>query len=167
MDWQQIKDKFLKQKNRPEGRQGRKETVQADRNKKMAILMTVLMVVFIFVITRAFKPLAPQSANAQSKTNSTVVGGIQDGKINWQLPEEYPTNLRDPMQVNPSADGQAGGSDIVVRGIVNSKDRPSAVIGDKIVHQGDVIGKVTVIKIDKSSVEFEMDGKKWRQGVQQ
>jgi hypothetical protein len=53
-----------------------------------------------------------------------------------------------------------------VKGIVHSPDNSCAVIGDQIVHEGDKILDAVVIKINKNSVEFEANGKKWTQKVQ-
>ncbi|MDD5065254.1 MAG: hypothetical protein PHQ35_10925 [Phycisphaerae bacterium] len=53
--------------------------------------------------------------------------------------------------------------DITVKGILYSADNPSALIGEKIVREGDIIDGVKVVKINKDSVEFERDGEKWTQ----
>jgi hypothetical protein len=69
------------------------------------------------------------------------------------------------MKPGLSAGGHGGG--LIVKGIVYSEDKPSAVIDSQIVHQGEKIGGVTVVKINKNNVEFEVDGKTWTQEVQQ
>jgi len=56
----------------------------------------------------------------------------------------------------------AGG---VVVGIIRSEDRSSAVVGIKIVREGDIIDGVTVVKIHSDKVEFEKDGQRWTQGI--
>lgn len=45
-----------------------------------------------------------------------------------------------------------------VSAIVVSEDNPSAVINDTVVHEGDTIDGVTVVKIHKDRVAFEMKG---------
>ena len=55
----------------------------------------------------------------------------------------------------------------MVAGILYSADKPSTIIDRKIVHEGDTIHGVTVVKIYKDKVEFEKNGKKWEQKVQQ
>jgi tetratricopeptide (TPR) repeat protein/uncharacterized RDD family membrane protein YckC len=52
-----------------------------------------------------------------------------------------------------------------VSGILWSEDNPSAIIGTIIVHEGDTISGVKVVKIRKGAVEFEKNGKNWMQGV--
>ncbi len=54
---------------------------------------------------------------------------------------------------------------LTVRSIIWSEDKSSAVIGSRIVHEGDEIRGASIIKINKNSVEFEMDGKRWTQEV--
>ncbi len=55
----------------------------------------------------------------------------------------------------------------LVKGIVYSSEKPSAVVDHKIVHEGETIHGVAVVKIYKHKVEFEKNGKKWEQKVQQ
>ncbi len=52
-----------------------------------------------------------------------------------------------------------------VTGIVSSEDGFGAMIGTEFVRKGDTIGDITIIKIDKDKVEFEKDGKRWTQGL--
>jgi hypothetical protein len=71
------------------------------------------------------------------------------------------------MQFGSVTVGQAeAGGLIAVKGIVYSKDNPSAVIGSQIVHEGDKVSGATIVKINEKSVDFEMNGKKWTQKVQ-
>ncbi|MBN2272478.1 MAG: hypothetical protein JXN61_17835 [Sedimentisphaerales bacterium] len=53
---------------------------------------------------------------------------------------------------------------IVIKGIVWG-ERPAALIGGQIVREGGSVLGARVVKINKDSVEFEKDGKTWRQGV--
>ncbi|GAI39939.1 unnamed protein product, partial [marine sediment metagenome] len=61
---------------------------------------------------------------------------------------------------------QTGTSGLIVKGIVYNEDNSSAVIGVQIVHEGDKVSGVTIIKINEKSVDFEMNGKRWTQKVQ-
>lgn len=54
----------------------------------------------------------------------------------------------------------------LVTGIFYTEDNPSAVVGGKIVHEGDAMKNVKVVKIHTSKVEFEKNGTKWSQRVQ-
>ena len=55
----------------------------------------------------------------------------------------------------------------VVTGITYAEEDPSAVVGYDIVHEGDTIRGVKVVKIYRDKVEFEKDGERWTQGVQE
>jgi hypothetical protein len=151
---EQIKNKLL----------ATKLAVTTTKQKITVILAPVLFVVLIFVFIRAF------SSPSQKITGPGTSGQVKaaagpDSKVGWQLPSPYPATLRDPMQFS-SATSQTGTGELIVKGIVYSEDNPSAVIGDQIVHQGDKILDVIILKINENSVEFETNGKKWMQNVQ-
>jgi hypothetical protein len=156
--WKQIKNKLFIPK----------DGVNASRHKATVILMPVLLVIFVFIIVRVSSQPSPKAAHAQDlgKANVGSSVAIPEKKINWQIPEPYPATLRDPMPAGSSAAGQGGDVNLIVKGIVYSEDRPSAVVGNQIVHQGDKVSGATVVKINKNNVEFEMNDKKWTQDVQ-
>jgi uncharacterized membrane protein len=52
---------------------------------------------------------------------------------------------------------------VALKGILYSEDNPSAIVGDKIVKEGDIINGIRVVKINKNTVEFEKDGERWTQ----
>jgi hypothetical protein len=53
-----------------------------------------------------------------------------------------------------------------VTGILYSEDAQSAVLGKKtIIHEGDTIHGVTVVKIHEDGVEFAKDGQVWKEKV--
>ena len=51
----------------------------------------------------------------------------------------------------------------LVTGIVRSGDSASAVVGTQIVREGDTLDGVTVVKIHDDRVEFQKDGARWTQ----
>jgi len=59
------------------------------------------------------------------------------------------------------------GKTSVVTAIVYNEENPSAVIGDKIVHQGDIINGVKVVGIYRDRVEFDRNGTKWSQNIRE
>jgi hypothetical protein len=141
-----------------------KPGVITTKQKMMVILAPVLFVVLIFVFIRAFS--TPSRKITGPGTSGPVKDAAgSDSKVDWQVPNPYPTTLRDPMQFS-SATSQTGTGELIVKGIIYSKDKPSAVIGDQIVHQGDKILDVVITKINENSVEFEANSKKWIQNVQ-
>ncbi|MHC4216144.1 MAG: hypothetical protein ACYSWP_22550, partial [Planctomycetota bacterium] len=108
-------------------------------------------------------------------------------RITWQIPDMYPADLRDPMledkvdifikgQTLLTDDGQRKdadgkiytkeeayelGLDIYIDSILYSEVSSSVVIENMILHEGDEVLKATIIKINKDSVDFERDGKKF------
>jgi hypothetical protein len=142
-----------------------KPGVITTKQKMMVILAPVLFVVLIFVFIRAFS--TPSRKITGSGTSGPLMVAVvgPDSKVDWQVPNPYPTTLRDPMQFS-SATSQTGTGGLIVKGIIYSEDNPSAVIGDQIVHQGDKILDVVITKINENSVEFEANSKKWMQNVQ-
>ena len=53
----------------------------------------------------------------------------------------------------------------VITGITYNENKSFAIIGTKIVGEGDTIDGVKIVKINKETVEFEKDGKRWTQGM--
>jgi len=140
---------------------------RAKKQVTMTILIPALAIVLIFVLIRTLgtEPAKPIEASELTTTSGTVNSYV---KIDWKIPELYPTTLRDPMLPSSAGITVAGdrANNLIVKGIVYSEKSPSAVIGDQIVHEGDKISDVTILKINRDNVEFEINGKKWTQKVQ-
>lgn len=139
----------------------------ADKQKIKILIVPLLAIILIFVLYWNF------AGSSQLETTMPEAGnvkGISDvvtsaSAIVWQKPEPYPVYMRDPTQVSAAGAYMAGTGSIAVGGIVYSADNPSAVIGNEIVHEGDTIGGVTILKINQDSVEFTSQGKVWTQKV--
>ena len=54
---------------------------------------------------------------------------------------------------------------VVVRGIVYSEENASAIVSNRIVHEGDMINGYKVAKIHRDKVEFEKNGKSFTKQV--
>ena len=153
---QPIKDKLFEPK----------PGVSPARQKAMVVLIPVL---FIGMVLAFFKVLgsSPDKTVASNAFNPSGVVAAATNNITWQAPPPYPKDLRDPMRfgsVETAIDpGQT--EDIVVKGIIYSEENPSAIVGIDIVHVGSKVAGATIVKINKDSVEFEMNGKKWTQKV--
>ncbi|HUT28318.1 MAG TPA: hypothetical protein VMX13_00895 [Sedimentisphaerales bacterium] len=148
-----------------------KATEGAGRKKAAVALAPVLLVVLIVVLGKVLPGPKGGHEVVVNPAFSAAAGG-SELQIDWQIPEPYPQTLRDPMQFGsvtrpqPGPDGQEGtDGQLVVTGIVYSKDNPTAVIGTQIVHINDEISGVTVAEISEDSVVFEKDGKRWTQKV--
>lgn len=162
--WQQMKNRLF----------ALKPGVGATRQKAMVVLVPVLFAVLILVLIKVF--IAPARTIAEPgevKPANTVATSVDE--IDWEIPAPYLATYRDPMQPGSTITtytdterletGKIGR--LTVRSIVYSEDNPSVVIGGRIVHEGQTVLGATVIKINKDSVEFEADGKRWTQNVRE
>ena len=84
-------------------------------------------------------------------------------RVYWQIPGEIPEDFRDVTQ---SGNATHHGEKLIIKGIVYGGATASAIIGKGIVHVGDNVMGAEVIDIGLGYVEFEMNGKKWRQSVE-
>ncbi len=161
--WQQIRNKLSKPKS----------DVSTTKQKATVVMIPLLFIVLIFMLFRGgvFGTSAGHIEAPVEDTASGVATAGTNTKIDWEVPAPYPTTLRDPMRLVPVETPQTAQTEtrktikLIVKGILYSEDNPSAVIGNSIVHEGETIRGVSVIKISTDSVEFEMNGKKWTQKV--
>jgi len=163
---QRIKNKLLTPK----------AGVSDTKQKTMAIMMPVLFIILLVFVFKGgvFGTKVPETEASGQDTASSVATADSNNEIDWEIPAPYPTTLRDPMRLDPVEDAQTG-TEIeirtfvrpIVKGILYSEDEASAVVGNQIVHEGEKIQGVTVIRIGKDTVEFEMNGKRWTQKVRQ
>ena len=122
--------------------------VNYSRQKKMAILIPVLSIVLLVVLNKFHGVPLLGSEWLRLGTYETMVGDIvKSGFSSTEDDSQHPVRLK-------------------VRGIAYSYDRPSAVIGTTIVHEGDVVLGATIVRISRGSVEFEVNGETWTQKVQ-
>lgn len=168
----------------------RKPGVSAGRQIMMVFSVPILLVVFVIMMSKLLGTPSPKTTWSAEPKPATAAGQSET-EIDWQMPEPYPATLRDPMQLtaemtaqieaeaNAKTEGgtgqtgpgatepQAGKTgELTVKGILYSEDKPAAVIGARIAHVGDTIAGATIVKITKSSVEFEKDGKRWTQAIE-
>lgn len=157
--WARIRDKLFTPK----------KGSRSARQKTMAMLVPALIIALFVVLGRVLmkSPAGTAPPAVVEPMSGQPVAALTN--IDWELPEPYPTTLRDPMQAafvatvgpQPETDRKLN-----VRGIVYSQDNPSAVVGAQIVHEGDEVSGAIVIKINRNSVDFEKDGKRWTQEVE-
>ncbi len=169
--------------------------VSSARRKATVLLVPVLAVVLVVVLAKSLGISSLEAKEPVIPKPTTPVAAVPTG-ITWQKPEPYPTGLRDPMQltaemttqIGPKADtgvqakadtltqrqidtGTIGPQttavgELTVKGILFSDDNPSAVVGTRIGHVGDIIAGATIVKINRKSVDFEKDGETWTQTVE-
>ncbi|MFA5239745.1 MAG: hypothetical protein WC476_08590 [Phycisphaerae bacterium] len=164
--WQRSLER-IKSKLFPE-----KPGVNSGRQKTMVILAPILFIVLIFMFVRTFSSPSQKVKGTGKSASLNASAADSKTKLDWQVPQPYPATLRDPMQFGSAAprtsqaEGETSTAGLIIKGIVYSKDSPCAVIGDRIVHEGDKVLDVVIVKINENSVEFEANGKKWEQKVQ-
>ena len=151
------------------------EGVNPARQKAMVILVPVLAIVMIFVFRQVLSK-APQETEGSTNDDAPVVSTVHsDNEIDWKVPEPIPVMMRDPIKISPhntydnngqvDMSNEMGAGIMSVRGILYSDYKPSAVIGNKIVHLNETINGAKIVKIDKDYVVFEKDGKTWMKKV--
>lgn len=143
------------------------------KKKKGPLLVVGLAIVFVFLLIRMSKPVKVSSASVEN-TDDIITLVTEDITIDWQVPAAIATLPRDPMlpienqQIKtstptppqpPSQVPDESIAALVVRSVVYSEDRPSAMIGSDLVHEGDEINGAVVNRIDKKGVEFSYQGK--------
>lgn len=64
-----------------------------------------------------------------------------------------------PLSVSPSAVRIPG----LITGILFTDDKPCAIVGHHLVHEGDSLGDVKVLKIHRDRIDFQKAGKTWTQ----
>lgn len=170
---------LLKKNTRSAAKKKTADTPSAkSRQKMMTVLVGVLSLVFVGVMVVSFggigqtNPVPAQTAApaASPKTESRC------DPESWVFPEPLPAQMRNPLvipkpiPVATPEDAEAVEVALIpqlsVRGIVYSDKKPSAIIDDTIVLEGQSVNGVKVVKVTRDAVEFEKDGKRWTQGVQ-
>lgn len=146
----------------------RKQGSSSARQKVMIVAIPVLAIVLIFVFVKVLKPSKPKR-RVESQVPQVQGQSAAPKTINWEIPKPLAGFVRDPMKFDSGGSYQAGssgseppltGSEIVIRGIVHSNDKPTAVVGGHIVHEGDVIKDIVILKINKDSIDLEKAGQK-------
>ena len=150
------------------------------RRKVMYVLTPLLFIIMVIVVTDALTPTKRKKRVRPDRIKAIQAETRQaSAKIDWQSPPLYPDTIRDPMVIpgyipkpGKSLDRKGKGAfflnpggaavDIEIKSIFHyGKDNRSIVIGDEILYEGDTIHGAKILKINKDSVEFERDDKKF------
>jgi len=168
--WQQIKDKLFTPK----------PGVSPTKQKAMVIMVPILAIVMIFAFRQVLSKAPRKTKGTENDDTPAVVSNTNSGdEIDWQIPEPITIIARDPIQLPDESNAQTPDQNteqngatntenqglIMIKDIVYSHDKPSAVIGSRIFYEGDDINGMTIININRDSVEFEKDGERWKQNV--
>jgi len=80
----------------------------------------------------------------------------------WVKPEPEPEVELEVVVIEPEPEAEP---EIVLKGIVYNEDKPSVIIDQKILLEGDTIHGATIIKINPNSVELERNSERWTQDL--
>ena len=151
---------------------------EAAKQKKMAIMMGVLFVVFGIILFMMFGRGKTSSPPPKEKTAAQATAP----KDAWVSPDEYPATLRDPMAYDFPDDTPAVEPAPVEPGtpepevadtppvpvrpelvvtIIMFSDNPEAEVNGQYVGVGKDVSGATVTRITIVRVEFEMNGERW------
>jgi hypothetical protein len=147
------------------------------RQKLMTAMIPVL-VILIVVVLRHPLGARPAVKAASARPRETARPVITDVQIAWEIPSPYEPGGRDPMKGtrSPVVTVDNTGTavvpaapvvELVVTGILYSKDNPAAIVDTQVVHEGQQISGATVEKIEKDGIQFERNGRRWKQTVSQ
>jgi type II secretory pathway component PulC len=106
-----------------------------------------------------------------AKRKSDILNRSEFETLNLENHKEYALNaesakLEEPStKKSPALESKATNGQVA--GIVYSPEKSSAVINTKIVHEGDIIQGVTILKIYEDKVVFQKNGSRWEQAVRQ
>jgi len=139
------------------------------KNIKLFVLTAVIIIFWTSITVRLYV-FGPEKKNRASKSTASTkkIEGTdsKDVVIEWPVPAQVGENVRDITVSDGRANASASTGAIVVRGILLSENKSSALIGKSIVHIGDQVAGATVVTITRKTVEFEKDGKRWGQQVE-
>ena len=145
------------------------------RQKKTGVLVGILSIVFaavLFVSLGGVGQTQATAANAADSDSATSTQVTKKTAQEWQRPEPLPQSLRNATSPVVMRSGTTQGETatengaLTVKGIVFSKNKPSAIINNEILSEGQTFDGITITKITKETVEFKTDEKRWTQTVQ-
>ncbi len=153
-----------------------KPGVNSTKQKAMVILIPILAIIMIFMFRQVLSK-SPNKTKGAANDGAALAAASDPHEIDWKIPDPLPAVIRDPLKFadqqttqnqnggqNSTGDGTTtnGTSGVIdIKDILYSVDKPSAVVGNHIVYVGDKVGGATILKINKDSIEFENDGKRW------
>jgi len=145
------------------------------RQKKTAMLVGILSLIFGVVLFVSLGGVGGTQVAAADTTSGDQTIQTQTAKKTaqeWKSPNPLPQDLRNATSPEMThSDAQQEGStaenrELIVKGILFSKNKPSAIINDQILAEGQSFSGIKLLKITKDAVEFEANEKRWTQSVQ-
>lgn len=107
-----------------------------------------------------------QSTNELKTQVKDLTEQLEETKKREKLLERKVQAVKRTKRSNGSKNGNSLEYGMVTA-ILYGQDSSSAVINNQIIYEGDTLRDVTVVKIHKTTVEFEKNGVVWQQRVRQ
>jgi hypothetical protein len=157
--WQNIKSKLISQKAGEPG---------ATRQKIMIVLIPILAIIMIFLFRQVLSK-SPRQVKAETNEQTPAANAKKTSgeEIIWQIPDPIKISLKEQAKsasednsiiVIQNQNDANNGETMIVKAILFSNDKPSVVIGNRIVHLNDEIDGMKITEINKEYVVFEKDG---------
>ena len=154
----------------------KRERTGGGRQKLMTTLIPVLVIAMVVVLKHPLGARSTVNAAGTTPTRMTSPVGTTV-QIAWEIPSAYDLAGRDPMKGTTTSvvavedNGTAAAAEplveLVVTGILYSPDNPAAIVDTQVVHEGQQISGATVEKIEQDGIQFERNGRRWKQAVTQ
>lgn len=107
---------------------------------------------------------APQVSEPQVKAEDAVKIEEEAAVQDTAAVEIEPTLNVEPEVMSET---ESISEEVTVEGILYSQSNPSAIVGGKIVHVGDIVSDARIVGITKDRVVFERLGQRWGRRVQE
>jgi hypothetical protein len=147
------------------------------KQKIMVVMIPILFLVMVFMFRQVLSksPQKSKAAPVKEKKVTALNKSSKDGDIEWKIPDPLPVKIGNSTAantLNPNIkdnQGKISGNEEIgvmdVKSILYSDDKPSVVIGNKLVYLNQAINGITVCEIHKDYIVFEKDGIKWNQKI--
>ena len=173
-----LRSPSTRQKTPGGGKRGRIASQEGPGNGRQKMMMALIPVLAVALVYLLKNPLSVSTVATAQSTQPALAEPVAppNTEITWEIPSLYQPGARDPMRLptppveaaveEPVAAPTQTHVDLVVTGILHSEDRPAAIVDTVLVHEGEQISGATIKRIEKNSVEFEMNGRTWKQTVE-
>ncbi len=133
---------------------------------ELGVLVCILCIWVIMSVTSdidSTKAAVPRQADTKRPNSAEVSDKAGENPTNFNEPHPVPFAYKEKINDNTTkSEPETFG---LVGGICYSTDRPSAIIDDEVMYEGDTIDGATIVKIYKDKVEFRKNGRNWVQKI--
>ena len=172
-----AKDAEAKRTIRPKLYKRKVKAIKRNGDSRQKVMMIAVPILAITLYVLLKHPVGvPGGATTHEMSPEPPAAALNANiEIDWRIPPVYDPDLRDPMQLTPPREKVRNEPiqieevtprvEFLVTGILYSQEEPTAIVNTRVVREGQQLSGATVVKIKRDSVEFEMNGRRWRQTV--